>query len=210
LLTTDRLEITRHLDIGCSAGTLLEAFVNAYGCQPVGVEPGEAYRNYAAGRKLTVYPSLEALEDTGEAPFDFISLAHVLEHLPDPVQSLAGLREKWLVPQGHLLVEVPNLYCHDSFEVAHLVSYSPQTLTQTLTRAGYRIIHLWTHGRPRSRLLPLYITALAVPGELPASQDVHPERWVALKRRAGLLHRGLLSRLLPRQAWLPAGQAVES
>ncbi len=49
-----------------------------------------------------------------------ISMFHVLEHLPDPVGYLSALRQKFLEPDGWLLIEVPNLYAHDCFEVAHL------------------------------------------------------------------------------------------
>ncbi len=95
--------------------------------------------------------------------FDLISLAHVLEHIANPVQYLAGLRQNWLTEEGSLLVEVPNLYCHDSFEVAHLVAYSPHSLTQTLQQAGFEIVVFVQHGRPRSSILPLYLTVLARP-----------------------------------------------
>jgi SAM-dependent methyltransferase len=195
--------VTRHLDIGCSAGLLLDAFEGAYGCQAVGVEPGDAYREYAAGRGFAVYPSLEALQEAGEGRFDLISLAHVLEHIPNPVQYLASLRQNWLTEEGSLLVEVPNLYCHDSFEVAHLVAYSPHSLMQTLQQAGFGIVVLVQHGWPRSSILPLYLTVLARPDLRSTIGKVNAERWVAAKRRYGLLHRRLLTRLAPGRAWLP-------
>jgi 2-polyprenyl-3-methyl-5-hydroxy-6-metoxy-1,4-benzoquinol methylase len=191
----------RYLDIGCSAGLLLEAFRQAYGCQVVGVEPGEAYREFAQQSGLEVVASLEALEQAGPAHFDLISLAHVLEHLPDPVHYLANLRESLLEGDGWLLIEVPNLYAHDSFEIAHLVSFSAHTLRQTLDLAGFEIVALEAHGRPRSRILPLYLTALARPAEATATVQVQPESRVRLKRWWGMTRRGLLSRMFPRWAW---------
>lgn len=195
--------LARHLDIGCSAGLLLEAFRAAYGCQPAGVEPGTAYREYARSQGLEVWASLDELKAAGETGFDLVSLGHVLEHLPDPVGYLAALRTGLLKPGGSLLVEVPNLFAHDSFEVAHLVSYSPHTLAQTLQKAGYEIIALDAHGRPRSEVLPLYLTVLARPAARPAAFQVTPETGVARKRRWGMLRRRLLTRLMPRRAWLP-------
>ena len=38
--------VNRHLDVGCSAGILLQEFQGHYCSQLVGVEPGEAYRTY--------------------------------------------------------------------------------------------------------------------------------------------------------------------
>ncbi|RME05408.1 MAG: methyltransferase domain-containing protein [Anaerolineae bacterium] len=193
---------TRHLDIGASAGILLRRFGEAFGCQSVGVEPGEAYRAYARGQGLTLYADLDALRAADEAPFDLVSMAHVLEHLPDPVGYLAALKDGVLAADGVLLLEVPNLYAHDCFEVAHLTSFSPHTLRQTLLQAGYTVMALHRHGQPRSELLPLYLTALAHParGKPPA---VQPERGVARKRRGGLLRRRALERLFPHRAWKP-------
>ncbi len=200
----DRLSpVKRHLDIGCSAGLLLQHFQGAYNCQSLGVEPGTAYRQYARNQGLTVYASLDEVKGQEMERFDLVSMAHVLEHLPDPVGYLEGLRKDLLEPEGWLLVEVPNLYAHDSFEVAHTVSYSAHTLRQTLGKAGFEIIALEAHGRPRSRLLPLYLTALARPFEKSSSFRVQPERMVRLKRWWGMSRRRVLTRLFPRQAWLP-------
>jgi 2-polyprenyl-3-methyl-5-hydroxy-6-metoxy-1,4-benzoquinol methylase len=191
------------LDIGCSAGKLLESFARAYHCRVVGVEPGDAYRAEDQRRGLDVYASLDGVEQAGQYPCDLISLIHVLEHLPDPVQYLAHLRQKLLKPDGALLIEVPNLYAHDSFEVAHLASFSAHTLVETLKQAGFELVALRKHGAPRSRLLPLYITVLARPLPVSLLQAVAPERGVQLKRRVGMFRRRIVTRLFPGQAWLP-------
>jgi SAM-dependent methyltransferase len=200
---------SRHLDIGCSAGLLLQRFQDKLKCQSVGIEPGQAYREVAQKAGFDVHPSLEALQaamaKTAKyaSPFDLISMAHVLEHLPEPVAYLSALRERLLSSQnGQLLLEVPNLYAHDCFEIAHLVSYSPHTLTQTLLKAGFEIKALEAHGRPRSQIIPLYLTALAIPYSL-ESYQVTPEAHVSRKRRLGMLRRRLLTRLFPAKAWLP-------
>ncbi len=192
----------RFLDIGCSAGMILQQVKNQFSCQVVGIEPGDAYRTYAQGLGLTIYPSLDELEHAGEKKFNMISMAHVLEHLPDPVGYLIHLRENLIEPDGWLLLEVPNLYSHDCFEIAHLVAYSYHTLLQTTAKAGFNPVHTETHGRPRSDILPLYITVLVHPvsGTLCPWQPV-PERWVPLKRRLGMMLRMFLEHLFPKQAW---------
>ena len=195
--------IKRHLDVGCSAGLLLQQFVEAYGCQPVGIEPGEAYRAYTLAQNLHVYASLEELAANESGQFDFISLAHVLEHLPDPVGYLSVLRHEWLAPGGWLLVEVPNLYGHDCFEAAHLVSYSPHTLQQALQQAGYQIRAQRVHGQPRSQTIPLYITVLAQTAEETTEVKIEPESGVQRKRQLAMLRRRVVTRLAPQKAWLP-------
>lgn len=195
------MAVSRCLDIGCSTGLILQYFKGRYGCQLVGIEPGDAYRNYASQQGLKVYATLDELENAGEERFDLINMSHVLEHLPDPVAYLVHLQTALLDPAGWLLLEVPNLYAHDSFEIAHLVSFSSHTLVQTLEKAGFEIVKLEKHGRPRSQLLPLYITLLAHPATS-RIKNLHPEKRVALKRWAGMFRRRVLERLFPKRAWL--------
>lgn len=206
--------ISAHLDIGCSAGLLLLKFREEYGCRSVGVEPGDAYRRYAQNQGMTVVRELDEIPDhpvsTGnndpildKSGFDLVSLAHVLEHIPDPIEYLQTIKKCFLSKTGCLLIEVPNLYCHDSFEVAHMVSFSAHTLTQTLRKAGFSVISIRTHGEPRSSLLPLYITVLAEPKSQETNYTILPERGVRFKRKFGLIKRRILSRIAPKQAWKP-------
>ncbi|MFH2104579.1 MAG: class I SAM-dependent methyltransferase [Chloroflexota bacterium] len=195
--------VSRHLDIGCSAGLLLQSFSEHYGTESIGVEPGKAYREYARNQGLTIYSSLEELYNSSQATFDLISMAHVLEHLPDPTGYLEALRTTRLGPDGYLLVEVPNLYGHDCFETAHLFSFSAHTLREVIRQAGYRIIRLEKHGRPRSEIVPYYISVLARPDNtFQPIPHILPERWVGLKRRLGMLRRRIANRLFPRKAWI--------
>jgi SAM-dependent methyltransferase len=196
---------SRHLDIGCSAGTLLKRFRDHYGCQVLGVEPGTDYRAYARRQGLIIYSSLEAMQSSETGTFDLISLAHVLEHLPDPVAYLVRLRKTFLMPSGWLLLEVPNLYAHDCFEIAHLVSFSEHSLTQVLQKAGFGLAALQKHGLPRSKMLPLYLTVLASPrSELSSYREdrVQPERFVGMKRDFGMFRRWAIQRFFPGQAWI--------
>jgi 2-polyprenyl-3-methyl-5-hydroxy-6-metoxy-1,4-benzoquinol methylase len=197
--------IFRCLDIGSSTGLILQYFKDHYGCQPVGIEPGDAYRTYAREQGLTVYQSLDELEKAGEKRFSLISMSHVLEHLPNPVGYLNHLRESILTPEGWLLIEVPNLYAHDSFELAHLYSFSSHTLQEVLRRSGFEVVKLIKHGRPNSQLLPLYLTVLCHPAAQLNLSTTHPERGVVLKRRLGMLRRRILARLFPQRAWVVRG-----
>lgn len=196
-------KISHHLDIGCSAGLLLQYLQEHYACEPVGIEPGEAYRAYAQEQGLEVYASLEELNTHRDTRFDLISMAHVLEHIATPVDYLVNLRTQLLTQSGVLLIEVPNLYAHDCFEVAHLVSFSPHTLEQTLHKAGFEISAFRAHGEPRSELLALYLSVLAHPVDNPRAFELKPEKRVYLKRQFGMLRKLVLTRLFPHKAWLP-------
>jgi 2-polyprenyl-3-methyl-5-hydroxy-6-metoxy-1,4-benzoquinol methylase len=193
---------SRLLDIGCSSGLLLQKLAAHYHADACGVEPGDMYRQYALTSGLEVFPSVEELKQAGLPRFALVSLMHVLEHLPNPVTYLADLRTTLLEPGGWLLLEVPNLYAHDSFEVAHLVSYSLHSLKQVVEKAGYRVVAQRKHGQPRSKLLPLYITLLATP-HAAAEFKPKPEHLVHLRRQWGFFRRRVVQRLFPHQAWLP-------
>jgi SAM-dependent methyltransferase len=194
--------VSRCLDIGCSTGLILKHFQTQFGCHPVGIEPDNAYRSYAVEKGLTVYPSLADLEMAPEARFDLVIMSHVLEHLSDPVGYLNHQRETILMPGGFILLEVPNLYSHDSFEVAHLFAFSYHTLKEVLRKAGLVVEKSRKHGQPNSNILPLYLTVLSRPFEEERFTPVHPERDVALKRETGMIRRRIMEHLLPHQAWL--------
>jgi len=196
----------RILDIGCSTGILLHQLQQYYHCEVAGIEPGKIYQDYARSTGLEVYSSLDELEDSRK-PFSLVCMMHVLEHLIDPVEYLASLRTTLLEPSGWLLLEVPNLHAHDSFEVAHLVSFSSHSLTQVLQKAGFRLVSLRRHGQPRSELIPLYITVLAQPA-VETEFTLKPERQVRFQRQWGFLRRKLTERFAPQRAWLPTETTI--
>jgi 2-polyprenyl-3-methyl-5-hydroxy-6-metoxy-1,4-benzoquinol methylase len=191
---------TRHLDIGCSAGMLMQAFQAAFGCETTGVEVDAMFRPYARGQGLKVYETLDQLP--AGRRFDVISMSHVLEHIPDPVTYLRRLSSDYLDRDGWLYLEVPNLYGHVSFEIGHLVCYSPRTLKETLKRAGYRIVKMTRYGRPRSKLIPLYINVVARPASAVQAGPIR-EHAVRLKWYAARVYRKLCRVLLPKLADLP-------
>ena len=196
-------QVQNYLDIGSSAGSLIERVQQVFGCDSVGVEPGDAYRHYAEAKGMRVFKELSLIEEAELQRFDLVSLIHVLEHLPDPIDYLKALRIKFLSQNAKLLVEVPNLYAHDCFEVAHLTSFSSNRLVEVLNKAGFKSLFIERHGHPRSRMIPLYITVFAEP-EIDDSREnkIESEMLVRLKRRTGLLHRRIVERLFPSYAWI--------
>ncbi len=210
LKTQSSQKPSRILDIGASSGMLLAAFRKAFDCRVTGVEPGDAYRAYAESQGLDMSPSLDALLTLKPDPYDLVSMIHVLEHLPEPVETLQMIRKQLLAEHGLLLIEVPNFYAHDSYELAHLACFTPHTLKQILGQAGFEVKAFKRHGEPRSDLLNLYLTILAVPAGNPEeSFDVSPERFVGMKRRLGMLYRRLVQKLSPKKAWCPLPDGSE-
>ena len=190
-----------HLDIGSSSGALLAQSLAVWNSEVVGVEPGDAYREYSERRGIETTPRLEHLEGRR---FDLITLAHVLEHLPEPLQYLQRLRQNWLEPEGYLLIEVPNLYGHQSLELSHTVAFSRATLGETLRQAGFDVVRLISHSEPRSRLLSLYLLVLAQANADPSRSEIRSgSNGVRMRRKLGNMRRRRLTQLAPRFIWKP-------
>jgi len=202
LLQSEVTSVDRHLDIGSSTGSLMTAVAEAYGSTETGIEPAEIYRSYGLEKRLHVVPDLGDLDG---GPFDLITMAHVLEHLPDPVQYLCELQDRWLTSDGALLIEVPNLFGHPCLELPHLFGFSSSTLRYTLERAGYQVVQLKRHGSPRSQLIGLYLTAIVRPrGAGVSAPSRNPNsKTVRIRRRSGMIWHRLATRIAPGWAWLP-------
>ena len=195
--------ITRHLDVGSSSGALLEHFHQQYRCASVGVEPGEAYRRYTQAKNLSIYPSLDTLLAANEAPFDLISMLHVIEHVVDPIQTLHSLRQSKMQTGGYLLLEVPNLIDHESLELSHLYAFTRSTLCEIVRQAGYRILWAKAHGSFRSPILKLYITLLAQAESEPRSPRTILSNPIGIKmrRRLGRFKRDFFTSHFPDWTW---------
>jgi SAM-dependent methyltransferase len=129
------------LDFGCGGGYLLSALP----CRSrYGVELNPAARQ-EAGRRFRV------LADVDELPcdllFDVIISHHALEHVDHPLEVLRKLRRQ-LKPGGQAVVVVPSddwrkqrKYCaHDVNQ--HLYTWTPLSLGNLFTRAGFRVQHV--------------------------------------------------------------------
>lgn len=194
----------RILDIGASSGVFIRVCQEIFDAEVVGVQPGDAYRAYAETKGLKMYAFLDELLESHPEKYDLVSLIHVLEHLPDPLETLNTIRERLISKKGMLLLEVPNFYAHDSYELAHLTCFTPHTLREMVKQAGFRVKMLNRYGKPRSRLLNLYLKVLACPvkggGSIP---PVKPEHFVRYRRKIGFFYRRVVQKLFPHQAWLP-------
>ena len=197
-------EVKRSLDIGSSTGSLLHALQEAYGCAGTGIEPGQAYREYSRANGLSTFGDLSDLGESARHSFDLITMAHVLEHLSDPVNFLKNLKEHWISNAGSLLIEVPNLFGHQAFERSHLFAFSTQLIKEILRQAGFSVRKLWVHGKPRSLLIPLYITVLASPAENSTMRNIRSSSsGIRRRRKMGMLWRRLVTKFAARWAWLP-------
>jgi SAM-dependent methyltransferase len=154
-----------HLDVGSAAAQLLLETRRRFKCRIIGIEPGHAHATHARSQGIEVHESLDDFLRSENRPHpDLVTLSHVLEHISDPVGFLRRIREDVLTPDGHLVIEVPNLFVHTAFEPAHLYAYHKGTLRETLAVAGFAIRRVLLHNRPRRDPRPHYLTVVATPG----------------------------------------------
>jgi SAM-dependent methyltransferase len=147
----------RLLDVGAAGGAfVLEA--GRAGFDAFGVEPTPRFAEHARS-ELRVDVRDGRLEDLDVGPetLDVVTMWHVLEHIPAPLESLALVRDR-LKASGLLVVEVPNVesvaarqmggqWTHLDPDV-HVSQFSPSSLRALLERAGFETVAMRTfaHG----------------------------------------------------------------
>lgn len=155
------------LDVGSSRGNFLIA-MRAAGFSVFGVEPSPKNSEFArSANAIDSYTG--TIEEFLAAPtrrdFDVITVLNVIEHVPDPKQVLAGLREL-LVEGGLLILAVPDARLHaligrtreklgfrDAFWMntrkhplvgfdppAHLCSFEPKTISRLAEKCGFQTL----------------------------------------------------------------------
>ena len=158
-----RLKRERHLaergaflDFGASRGVMLDTVAKLLpGWKRAAVELSPSARAHLEERGHRAVRTLEDLP-AGQT-FDWVNIDNVLEHLPDPVGTLASLRAR-LRPGGFVYVEVPN----ESFLAVryrvndwvrgfrklptaegHINLFTPRTLSRAFRAAGFRCERFW-------------------------------------------------------------------
>jgi 2-polyprenyl-3-methyl-5-hydroxy-6-metoxy-1,4-benzoquinol methylase len=133
----------RLLDVGCGPGTFL-LVARREGWNVSGVEPTREASNKAISLGLDVFPGyLKDYAATAPLPFDAIVSFEVLEHVPDPVPQLRGIRDL-LKPGGILVLSVPNLddpYClkqqiAPAMPPVHINFFNRRSLGRAIREAG--------------------------------------------------------------------------
>lgn len=99
--------------------------------------------------------------------FDVVTLNHVLEHLLDPVGTLADIRKRFLRQGGSVIIEVPDIsYVRrgdfSPFHIQHLNYFTPSSVVNTCIRAGLAVETVQTFQNYDCGRDPLYPTVLIV------------------------------------------------
>lgn len=142
----------RLLEVGCGSGTMLECMADS-GWQAEGVDFDLAAVANSRRKGLKVHAGF--LEDLRypENCLDAITMSHLIEHVPDPLELLKECR-RILKPGGRLVLVTPNIsslahriygsswFCLDP--PRHLRIFTPGSLTTLLQKVGFRITKMDT------------------------------------------------------------------
>jgi len=147
----------RVLDIGCGSGGYL-AFLASLGWTCYGVEPAPNSRTYAQEvLGLNVHPGPVAACGFEAGSFDLVTMWHVIEHLPNPLETLREIH-RILKPNGVLRLRTPNA---ESLEARvfrgnwygldpprHLYLFSPRIIRTLLESGGFSVPRMSYHYDP--------------------------------------------------------------
>jgi SAM-dependent methyltransferase len=173
------------LDFGCGSGRFLVR-MKAAGWSPIGMEPDpNAAANLRHELGFPVYESLDDLERQ-QLRFDRIVLSHVIEHLSDPIDTIARLGNM-LSSDGQLIVTTPNAESLGSrwFRThwrgleppRHFNVFTSASLKQAMIRAGLVVDEISTHSRLARGIFYLSVLSRLGHREL-ESQRPAQRRWL--------------------------------
>ena len=134
----------RVLDVGCRRGDVLMAMNRSVPIYMHGIEPDVKSSQEAELRGITMHNGVMETFEPGHLRFDQIQTFNVLNRIYDPLAALVRLRS-WLKSGGRLVIEVPDVdQPHGGlgffFQYPHLYSFSAQSLSALLVRAGFRVV----------------------------------------------------------------------
>lgn len=147
--------LNRVLDVGCSAGAFLAA-ARRQGWDAIGAEVSESCA--ASGREregLDIRSGALRVAAFEGGSFDVVRMNNVLEHLPDPLGDLkeaarilrpGGLLRLSTINAGSLAAKLSGPDWRYYAPLCHVYAFTPGTLREMLSRAGFARIMIRTRG----------------------------------------------------------------
>lgn len=163
--TVKLVENGRYLDIGCGTG-YFPLVMKYLGMKPYGVEPVDF--NHELSKNYSLNISNCTLEEAKykDEYFDFITLNHVFEHVPNPSQTMNEIY-RILKPGGYLIIAVPvtnslaskvfGKYWAQLDTPRHLYLFSTKILKKYAKKHNFDILKIRYNSDPRYQIISSFI-----------------------------------------------------
>lgn len=163
--TVKLIENGKYLDIGCGIG-YFPLVMKYLGMTPYGVEPADFNQELSQNYSLNILNcTLEEAEYKDEY-FDFITLNHVFEHLPNPSKTMEEVY-RILKPGGYLIIAVPvsdslaskvfGKYWAQLDTPRHLYLFSTKILKKYAKKYNFDILKIRYNSDPRYQIISSFI-----------------------------------------------------
>lgn len=140
------------LDVGCGDGSYIQ-YMQGFGWDAKGVDFDSEAVNNASSKGLNVQLGNLMQQQYPNNVFDVVTINHVIEHVPSPLQLLQESR-RILKQGGKLMIATPNAssWGHHIYSAdwrgleppRHLHIFTPKSLANLLGQAGFQEIELST------------------------------------------------------------------
>jgi len=137
------------LDFGCGIGGFIEMVrTSKLASKVAGLEPEKAIYESFKDRNIIAFSNLEDAKSFSK--WDIITAFHVIEHLPDPKETLNQLA-KLLTKEGEIIIEVPNsddalltlfendAFAHFTYWSQHLFLFNKKTFSKLIDQTELRL-----------------------------------------------------------------------
>ena len=163
--TVKVVENGKYLDIGCGTGCF-PLVMKYLGMNPYGVEPISFNQELAQNYLLNI--SNCTLEEAGykDEYFDFITLNHVFEHVPNPSQTMEEIY-RILKPGGYLVIAVPvsdslaskvfGKYWAQLDTPRHLYLFSTSVLKKYAKKHNFDVLEIRYNSDPKYQIISSFI-----------------------------------------------------
>jgi 2-polyprenyl-3-methyl-5-hydroxy-6-metoxy-1,4-benzoquinol methylase len=164
------------LDIGCNIGTFVDVAARR-GWNVAGVDANPHALQLTKDKGHKTFDGLfgaDLIRILEPKEFDLVSLGDVVEHFPNPLESLQ-LVGTVIKSGGHLALNTPNFdsLVARTFQIKpkeHIFFFDQSTITRVLQQAGFEIVLLKRTGRPRDF------------GSLQTGATIQSPMWLAICR----------------------------
>ena len=133
------------VEFGCGSGEFLKS-VKPFCNQTIGIELQESYLEGMNAAGITCFNDIKNIENQS---VDILSSFHVIEHLPNPIETLTQIRKKIAIG-GKILIEVPHandfllstVHCEQFKKFTlwsqHLILHTRESLRRLLEYVGFQ------------------------------------------------------------------------